>query len=126
MRRLSAVLGQFANGELAWWCPGCQRAHHVNLREGSEHPSWTWDGDVERPTLSPSVRHFYDRYVRDTDGKVVTDTAGKPVRGEQVTTCHYFITAGQIRYCGDCQHALNGQAVPLPPLPGDDEYGWPP
>lgn len=84
---------------LLWWCPGCKHAHHVPLNR------WTWDGNVVKPTLLPSVRHFY------------------AVDGAEHTFCHYFIKNGQIEYQGDCTHGLNRQIVPLPALPTD--YGYP-
>ena len=31
--------------------------------------------------------------------------------------CHYFVTNGQIIFCGDCTHAMKGQTAPLPELP---------
>ena len=39
-----------------------------------------------------------------------------PVTGKEVpekTLCHLFITDGQIKFCGDCVHDLNGTTVPL-------------
>jgi hypothetical protein len=37
--------------------------------------------------------------------------------GRQITLCHYFITDGQIVFCSDNPHELNGQTVPLPEFP---------
>jgi len=93
-----------------YWCPGCEEAHHVPVnRPGGDRPNWSFDENFEAPTLFPSVRHFYPAN-RD-----------QPER----TLCHYFIKEGQIQFCGDCIHGLNGQTVPLPPLPPPDKYGYP-
>lgn len=100
--RLSVVLHQPVPGILWHWCPGCQERHPIHVRsEQNTHPTsavWDWDGEVEHPTFSPSIRVF------DRDGRR--------------TQCHYFIQQGKIQFCGDSQHHLAGQTVPLPNLPG--------
>lgn len=91
---------------LLLWCPGCEGAglnglHRVVVEAGPAHdggPLWTWDGNLDAPTVSPSL--------------LCTSTwPGGEMR------CHSFIEAGQWRYLGDCTHALAGQLVPLPDLP---------
>lgn len=72
---------------LAFWCPGCDVAHHFNT-------SWTYNGDPERPTVRPSL--------------LVT---GYELR------CHSFIQAGRIHFLADCWHDLKGQTVDLPEWP---------
>jgi hypothetical protein len=38
------------------WCPGCDRLHPFRLAPGNERGVfWEWDGDLERPTFSPSL-----------------------------------------------------------------------
>ena len=64
-------------------------------------PAWTWDGNLEAPTLSPSILTHTEPYV---DGK-----------GTGI--CHSFISAGIVEFLGDCTHSLAGQKVPLPELP---------
>lgn len=66
------------------------------------HPlpdSWTFNGDVEKPTFNPSFRQ---------------SGGGAIPKGQ---SCHYFIHGGQIEFCGDSWHTLAGQTVPMPPLP---------
>ena len=60
---------------------------------------WAWNGDMERPTFTPSL------LVNKNHPEV---------------TCHLFLTDGMIQYCGDSHHALKGQTIPLPELP--DKY----
>lgn len=72
-------------------------------RNDAGRPVWTWDGNVDAPTVSPSVRLFF------------TD------EGKDVTVCHYFLKAGKIEFCGDSAHELRGQTVDLPDWPPD--YG---
>lgn len=83
------------NGHTMFWCPGCDGPHALSVAPGR----WTWNGDADRPTFSPSVRVF--------------DHTG--------TLCHSFITDGQIAFLSDCKHALAGQTVPLPPWPKEFE-----
>jgi len=80
-------------GELVVYrCPACKHQHSVPFKR------WNWNGDVDKPTLHPSVRHFYT----DNENKV------------QHTVCHYFIKEGKIEYCNDCPHSMKGQTVELP------------
>lgn len=75
-------------------CPGCKHDHTVPAKR------WNWNGDLDKPTLSPSVKHYYI----------------SPKDGREITTCHYHIINGWIEYCNDCQHELNGQKVELPEI----------
>jgi hypothetical protein len=85
-----------SNGDthLIYYCPGCKNNHSVPTQR------WNWNGSIEKPTLSPSVRHFF------------------PVIGNrpEKTICHYFIVDGVIDFCGDCEHNLRGK-MELPDLP---------
>ncbi len=77
-----------------FWCPGCDEAHQFRVMTDGSRPSWTFDGNMEKPTFSPSLLY-----------------PTKPVK------CHLFVRAGVIEFCGDSQHKLAGQKVPLPELP---------
>ena len=114
MSQVSPTLRKTNRG-YCYYCPGCESIHCVNVG-GASGPQWTFNGDIYLPSFSPSVRHFEPAW--EEDG----------VKYPEKTFCHYFITAGEIKYCGDCTHKLNGQTVLLPPLPAkysDDNYGWP-
>ena len=113
LTQVSAILRKTATG-YCWWCPGCQECHAVNT-ENEQRPFWLFNGDVERPTFSPSVRHFIPaRPARE----------GRAERHE-TTFCHYFVESGQIRFLNDCDHALKGQTVPMVDLSTIGDYGWP-
>lgn len=73
------------------WCAGCRQMHPLP-------DSWTFDGNTASPTFSPSFLQF---------------PSGNHGR------CHYFVTAGQVAYQADCDHALAGQTVPMADLPED-------
>lgn len=130
MAQVSPILRVWADPtgdgqRVAWWCPGCKHLHWVPVAPEKVDHRWKWDGNVTEPSIEPSVRHYFTRYQRDAEGKLIADAAGKPLPGEEVTTCHYYVTKGRIIFCGDCRHELNGKTVPLPILPPPSEYGYP-
>lgn len=89
--------------EVQWyfWCPGCNELHNYTTdRKEGLHPGWTFNGDMEKPTFSPSLLY-----------------PSKAVR------CHLFLKDGKLEFCGDCGHALAGKTVDLPDYP-DDMNPW--
>lgn len=88
---------------LGYWCSGCECLHMVNVASDMR-PRWTWNGDVNKPTLSPSIRTFWQR------------------TGEaEQTRCHHFLRDGVIEFLSDsAAHQLRG-SHPLQPIPAD--YG---
>jgi uncharacterized C2H2 Zn-finger protein len=88
-------------------CPGCDEVFRQNNPEYAESTirlfgshcvdvnRWSFNGDFEKPTFSPSV--------------LVTG-------GEHETRCHSFVRDGRIEYLGDCTHPLAGQTVDLPEM----------
>lgn len=97
---------QPAGHHLLTWCPGCDLLHRVQFvgEDGvvPEGPVWTFDGNVESPTVQPSI--------------LVKRTYG-PDHEKVEQVCHSYLTAGVWQFLDDCTHALKGQHVPLPPLP---------
>lgn len=65
-------------------------------REGT--PNWTWNGNVDMPTVKPSVL-----------------TKGGTYEGETYIehVCHSWINDGKVQFLGDCTHELAGQTVDL-------------
>ena len=39
------------------WCPACKTLHPftIEVYDGSDNPTWEWDGNLESPTFSPSM-----------------------------------------------------------------------
>lgn len=109
MSALSPVLRSCVGDRVTFWCPGCNEAHVIRARPGGANANgfWGWDGNVDAPTFEPSILVTYNG-----------DDAGRD--GAPPAICHSFVRAGQIRFLGDCTHALAGQTVPLPPFPGDE------
>lgn len=67
---------------------------------------WSFDGDVSRPTFSPSI------HIRINHPEMSGYQADIPSE-----TCHYFLKAGSLEFLSDCTHELKGKTVPLPELP---------
>ena len=84
-----------------FYCPGCRREHPFTVRSDGKHPAWTFDGNLESPTFSPSLR--------------VLDGWGG-------TECHLFLRAGKIEYCADSRHEFAGKTIDLPDWKPYEEY----
>ena len=110
MARLSAKLRSVAGGRIAYWCQGCRSSHAIRV-QGTEHPLWTWDGNVDAPTFNPSVLVTYSG----------ADTGADDAPPER---CHTFIHAGMVQFLSDCTHAFAGQTVPLPDWPYAEGEYW--
>jgi uncharacterized protein DUF6527 len=101
------VLRIIEGGQLGFWCPGCECMHAVDS-------GWTFDGNYDKPTFSPSILVTY----RHPKGHTNENPAPFGYQGEYVEDrCHSFVKAGQIEFLGDCTHALVGKTVPLEPMP---------
>ncbi|MDF0540769.1 DUF6527 family protein [Sphingobium sp. H39-3-25] len=96
MKELSPVLAR-SEGSLVFGCPGCRNWHIINV-DVAERPQWSWDGNAEAPTFSPSV---------------LANGPG-PYHVPAFPTCHSFVRSGQIEFLGDCTHAFAGRTVPIP------------
>lgn len=68
-----------------FYCPGCKCSHVFDSR-------WTFNGDLERPTFSPSL------LCNQNDSE---------------RRCHLFVREGKIEFLGDCAHHLAGQTVEM-------------
>lgn len=94
----------------ALWCPACEDLHLINLDAGG----WTFDGDTERPTITPSIKVAGAQWPQDYPEfrKHRHDVApGEP------TICHSFVLEGHWQFLPDCTHELAGQTVPCVPIP---------
>ena len=78
-----------------FYCPGCEQVHQIRAK-GPE-PRWTFNGDLDKPTFSPSYLLTSD-YGTDRKKRV----------------CHSFIRDGKIQFLGDCTHKLAGKTVEIP------------
>lgn len=85
---------------LLFHCPGCNWLHVVNT--AGDRPVWTWNGDLVKPTFSPSLLYWIAVHPEEPE-----------TFPEQ--RCHSFIRDGKIQFLDDCTHKLKGQTVPIPP-----------
>lgn len=115
MGQLSAKLRSI-DGGVGFWCPGCEEMHQIKTA------MWQWNGDVNRPTFSPSVLVTSGHFVV---GSPHPDTCWCTYNREHPNNpapfkcgrCHSFVRDGQIQFLGDCTHALANQTVDVPDLP---------
>ena len=88
-------------------CPGCEDNHQISVG------TWTWNGDLERPTFSPSVLVRGNQWPKDEFPEYYKPAHAKVKPGED-TVCHSFVTDGRIQFLSDSTHTLAGQTVDLP------------
>jgi Family of unknown function (DUF6527) len=113
------VLKATSNGMLLFRCPGCKSTHGVSVDSEefknwtkqvsygahAKRPAWGWNGDMVKPTFSPSILVTYPANLNASE-------EFSEWRTDRV--CHSFITDGNIQFLGDCTHELANQIVPLP------------
>lgn len=91
------------------WCPGCafedERFGEVGglhllpvTGDSVKRPVWTWNQDLVRVTLEPSILTSYNRHQRPF-------------------VCHSFLREGMWQFLSDCTHPLANKTVPMLPLP---------
>lgn len=87
----------------AHWCPACNSLHDFAIDQAFTNGArWTWDGDVQLPTMTPSMNITIGPY---GDGKM--------------NICHYYLSKGKLLFLNDCTHGLSAQTVDLPDIPDD-------
>lgn len=104
---------EFYKGGIAGYsfkCPGCGHTHMVNTVKYDNHDAWGFNGDVDKPTFTPSILSQY----RHPKGYSNDNPAPKGYDGPYVTDiCHSFVTDGSIKFLSDCTHELAGKTVEL-------------
>ncbi|QVW28609.1 hypothetical protein pEaSNUABM8_00112 [Erwinia phage pEa_SNUABM_8] len=109
-----------SDGKLSFLCPGCEVRHTVNVKTSSG-PQWQWNGNTDKPTLSPSVLvrsgHYVDGHTGDCWCTYLAEHPEEdPADVFTCGVCHSFVRDGRIEFLSDCTHALAGQTVDLPEL----------
>ena len=125
MAAFGSKLRTGVQNRLFFWCPGCDEAHVVTHGPGG----WGFNGSGDAPVFTPSV------LVTGTDftpeGRAMYERGESPPNGKypsRETRCHSFVGCngaqpGQIKFLGDCTHALAGKTVDLPDWPNPDWTG---
>ena len=92
---MSAVAKLTENGALLFDCPGCGHLHApiVHVVGSYKGPTWQWNNNFEKPTLSPSVKVTWSN--------------------PREYTCHFFVREGRIEFCHDCTHDSAGQTLDM-------------
>ena len=96
---------------VSFGCPGCGQDHCLPVTGPG---AWSFNGDIERPTIAPSILSRGLKVKLGPDGKWNGEwergADGKPLPN----VCHSFVTDGRIQFLTDSNHALAGQTVDLP------------
>lgn len=66
-------------------------------RRDQKGPVWSWNGDVDKPTLKPSILSKIDEYGPNKEKRI----------------CHTWVNDGMVQYLNDCTHEFAGQTRPL-------------
>lgn len=108
---LRGVLRTIADGRLGFWCPGCDEMHVVTS-------GWTFDGNYDAPTLSPSILVRGGHHAPNWQGPNCWCNFNErhPDQAQtrfKCSICHSFVRGGNIEFLGDCTHELAGKTVPL-------------
>lgn len=111
MSQLSPILRETAGGALTFRCPGCNDIHMIQYGDG-DGPRWGWNGDVNKPTFTPSILVYGVKRLTEEQYQAWQLGWGLPEPVKQV--CHSFVTDGQIQFLSDSTHELAGQTVPIP------------
>lgn len=78
---------------------GNSAARKDKVQEPKDYPwvdnRWSFNGNYERPTFSPSIKVEIGHYPDPSD------------------ICHSFVTDGKIKYLNDCTHELAEKTIDL-------------
>ena len=102
-------------------CPGCNQNHELPVK-GIGTVTWQWDGNINTPTLSPSIlitgTKMTEKGEADYNQWYLDGCKSEGVSAfESVdTVCHSFLRNGKLEFLSDCTHELKGQTVSLPEL----------
>lgn len=121
------VLRIIEDGEVGFWCAGCQCMHAIPI-EGEK--AWAFDGNYDKPTFAPSILVTGGHYVAGWPGKNEDGTPRPPhcycnfaerfpdaePMPWKCRRCHSFVRAGNIEFLADCSHELAGKTVALEAL----------
>lgn len=111
---------RLVDGHVSFKCPGCHLHHTLPVQDAPN--AWGFNGNLERPTLSPSILArggcCYDPLWHQQERRGEPCDKGQP--GEDGISmchlCHSFVIDGRIQFLPDCTHGLAGQTVDLPEL----------
>lgn len=99
-------------GTYTFNCPA-GHIHYINtLIPNHKNAQWDFNGDVNKPTFTPSISEKCGQYVAECD-----EEHREYYKKENLGyICHFIITNGMIQFCGDCTHDLKNTTVELPEI----------
>ena len=99
------------NGYISFRCPA-GHDHWVDIKS-AEYPEhrWTFNGDLEKPTLNPSVMERAGWFV-DIEVHKKADSEYSRFSPNSYK-CHFILTDGILHFQNDCSHGLADHKVPL-------------
>lgn len=78
------------------YCPACLCSHRFIVEsDNKEIPTWEFNGDLDKPTFTPSLL-------------VTWDSSNKGAKGYHTYRCHSYLTNGIWIFLNDCSHGLSG------------------
>lgn len=102
---------RYCGSTVMFMCPGCNEAHAVDIGPGG----WGYNHDSNAPTFTPSVLVTSYTATPPVTAENLAEWKREPWEQTKVkSTCHSYITNGQIKFLDDCTHDLRGVTVPLP------------
>lgn len=92
------------DGSVYFFCPGCGEGHRATTKAidnglGGLTPAWQFNGDVNKPTITPSIRVSMD----------FKDHVPQRI-------CHSQVTDGRIHFYKDSTHQFAGKTLDLPEM----------
>lgn len=113
MGGIGSKVRRLEGGYVAFNCPGCRGRHMLRV-DGDGSPRWSFNGDLDRPTFTPSILARGEEWTPPVTGENLDEWKRAPWPQTKVqTVCHSFVTDGRIQFLSDCTHALAGQTVDL-------------
>ena len=101
-------------------CPGCNVGHAFYTDPGHYKATWNFNGDLEKPTFSPSLLvqtgHYVKGHEKDDCWCTYNEKHPDDPAPFECAICHSFVRDGKIQFLNDCTHELAGQTVELPEI----------
>ena len=107
-----------AEPDFLFFCPACRCGHAFWTVERNRCKAiWTFDGNMERPTFSPSLKITREIWTPPVTGENLAEWRKAPWKQTKVAhVCHLFVKAGRIEYCSDSSHEFAGKTVDMVPF----------
>lgn len=98
---------------------------NINGTKNEQGAGWQFDGNMESPTIAPSVLTKSGHYASFFDQKTDTcwctfeERTGRPP-AFKCGLCHLFVRAGKIEYLSDCTHEYAGKTIDMVDIPSEE------